>query len=86
MTALIGACHFGELYVIHYLVAEGADPDRYDATKRNKRNEADINDVRGCSARTVPLSTLASHKYKAPISKTHVFGVIEAGNTHVELQ
>lgn len=64
-TALLSACHYGQLYVIHYLVSKGADPE--------------VTDHQGQTARTIPLSLLTHTRFGVPVSQAQVLGAIESG-------
>lgn len=62
---MIGAAHYGQLYVVHYLVSQGANPD--------------LEDSSGHSARTIPMSSLAHNRFGIPIIQPQVLAAIEEG-------
>ena len=64
-TALLGAAHYGQLYVVHYLVSKGASPDHRDLLGR-------------CS-RDIPLSLLAHNRFGTPVVQPQVLAAVEAG-------
>jgi len=67
-TALLGAAHYGQLYVVHYLVSKGCSPE--------------LEDHQGRSARTIPLSLLAQNRFGTPIVQPQVIAAIEEGLKH----
>jgi len=64
-TALIGAAHYGQLYVVHYLVSKGADPD--------------IKDEAGHTARNIPMSLLAHSRHGTPVVQPQILAAIDKG-------
>lgn len=64
-TALLGAAHYGQLYVVHYLVSKGASPD----TPAHS----------GHTARDMPMSLLAHNRFGVPVVQPQILAAIEEG-------